>query len=56
MICSRCCAAAPGFAWLYRRHLERESLLVLPFAREVLAPTERAELAARMDARREAPK
>ena len=39
------------FAWIYRRHIERESELVLPFAREALTEEERAQLAARMDAR-----
>lgn len=42
------------FAWLYRRHMERESMLVLPFANEVLREEERAELGARMGARRSA--
>jgi hemerythrin-like domain-containing protein len=28
------------FAWIYRRHIERESRVVLPFAREVLPPPE----------------
>lgn len=40
------------FAWLYRRHMDREGQLVLPFAREALGAAERAELAARMAARR----
>jgi hemerythrin-like domain-containing protein len=40
------------FAWLYRRHMDREALLVLPFAREALAAAERKELGARMAARR----
>lgn len=40
------------FAWLYRRHMERETMLVLPFANEVLQEEERAELGARMAARR----
>lgn len=40
------------FAWVYRRHMEREGRLVLPFAREALTPEENAQLAARMDARR----
>jgi hemerythrin-like domain-containing protein len=43
------------FAWLYRRHMERESLLVLPFAREVLTQEERAGLGERMAARRARP-
>src|SRR6185437_2453238 len=40
------------FAWLYRRHMETESALVLPFAREALGETERAVLSGRMAARR----
>jgi hemerythrin-like domain-containing protein len=32
------------FAWLYRRHLEREDLLILPFAREVLSAGDLAGL------------
>jgi hypothetical protein len=40
------------FAWLYRRHMERESLLVLPFAKEVIRDEERASLGQRMAARR----
>ena len=40
------------FAWLYRRHMDQESLLVLPFAKEALPPQERAALAERMAARR----
>jgi hemerythrin-like domain-containing protein len=43
---------AERFAWLYRRHMDREALLVLPFAREALGVGERAELGARMAARR----
>jgi hemerythrin-like domain-containing protein len=43
------------FAWLYRRHMERESRLLLPFASAVLEREERAELGARMAARRGAP-
>jgi hemerythrin-like domain-containing protein len=43
---------AERFAWLYRRHMDREALLVLPFARETLQKEERAELGARMAARR----
>ena len=45
---------AERFAWLYRRHMDREAQLVLPFAREALAKEERAELGARMAARRAA--
>ena len=44
-------AVAP-FAWLYRRHMEKESALVLPFAREAISETERARLGSRMAARR----
>ena len=40
------------FAWLYRRHMEKESALVLPFARETIGETARAELGGRMAARR----
>ena len=40
------------FAWLYRRHMEKESALVLPFAREAISETERASLGSRMAARR----
>ena len=40
------------FAWLYRRHMDREGAAVLPFAREALAPAERAALGSRMAARR----
>lgn len=40
------------FAWLYRRHMEKESALVLPFARETIGETERAALGGRMAARR----
>jgi hemerythrin-like domain-containing protein len=43
---------AERFAWLYRRHMDREAQLVLPFAREALGSGERAELGARMAARR----
>lgn len=43
---------AERFAWLYRRHMDREAQLVLPFAREALGMRERAELGARMAARR----
>jgi hemerythrin-like domain-containing protein len=41
------------FAWLYRRHMDRESAAVLPFARETLDDTERAALGKRMAARRD---
>ena len=40
------------FAWLNRRHIEKEAALVLPFAREALALDERAALGTRMAARR----
>jgi hemerythrin-like domain-containing protein len=40
------------FAWLNRRHIEKEAALVLPFAREALALDERAALGSRMAARR----
>lgn len=40
------------FAWLYRRHMDRESAALLPFAREALDAEERAALGARMAARR----
>jgi hemerythrin-like domain-containing protein len=40
------------FAWLYRRHMDRESAAVLPFAREALEAAERAALGERMAARR----
>ena len=43
-----------GFAWLYRRHMEKESALVLPFAKEALDRNERAALGERMAARRKA--
>lgn len=41
-----------GFAWLYRRHIEREAAAVLPFARQALSEAERARLGERMAARR----
>jgi hemerythrin-like domain-containing protein len=41
-----------GFCWLYRKHLERETAAILPFAREALDPLERAALGERMAARR----
>ena len=44
--------AVARFAWLYRRHMERETMLVLPFANEVLGQEERTELGTRMAARR----
>ncbi|HET7365487.1 MAG TPA: hemerythrin domain-containing protein [Burkholderiales bacterium] len=41
-----------GFAWLNRRHMEKEAALVLPFAKEALDGQERAALGERMAARR----
>ena len=41
------------FAWLYRRHMEREAAAVLPFAREALDAAQRAAFGERMAARRE---
>ncbi len=43
------------FAWLYRRHMDREGAAVLPFARETLDSGERAALGERMAARRKIP-
>lgn len=43
------------FAWLYRRHMQRESAAVLPFAREALDEAQRASLGRRMAARRGVP-
>jgi pyridoxamine 5'-phosphate oxidase len=40
------------FAWLYRRHMDREATAVLPFARHALDAAERAALGKRMAARR----
>jgi hemerythrin-like domain-containing protein len=40
------------FAWLYRRHMDREATAVLPFARYTLDEASRAELGKRMAARR----
>ena len=40
------------FAWLYRRHIMREEALAFGFAAEALTAAERAELGARMAARR----
>ena len=42
------------FAWLYRRHMDRESAAVLPFARETLDAGELAALSERMVVRRRA--
>ena len=43
------------FAWLYRRHMEREGIAVMPFAREVLREDERGALGRRMAQRRTKP-
>lgn len=43
---------AGRFAWLYRRHMDRETQLVLPFARVSLGAAERAAFGARMAKRR----
>ena len=40
------------FAWLYRRHMQYEAAVVLPFAAEALNEEQRAALASRMAARR----
>ena len=40
------------FAWLYRRHMEREAAAVMPFARTALQPDQIAALGERMAARR----
>jgi hemerythrin-like domain-containing protein len=40
------------FAWLYRRHMDREGAAVLPFARETLDEAQRTALGERMAARR----
>jgi pyridoxamine 5'-phosphate oxidase len=40
------------FAWLQRRHIDRETWALLPFAREALDAAERAALGRRMAARR----
>lgn len=40
------------FAWLYRRHMDRETAVVLPFAREALSQEQQAALGERMAARR----
>src|SRR5262245_12659911 len=41
-----------GFAWLNRRHMEKEGALVLPFAKEVLGAGERAARGERRAGRR----
>lgn len=45
-------ADVTAFAWLYRRHMEKETAAVLPFAKEALDAAERAALGERMAARR----
>jgi hemerythrin-like domain-containing protein len=40
------------FAWLYRRHMDRETAAVLPFAREALSGEQQAAFAERMALRR----
>ena len=40
------------FAWLYRRHMQYEAAVVLPFAAEALSEEQRAALASRMAAGR----
>jgi hemerythrin-like domain-containing protein len=40
------------FAWLYRRHMDREGAAVLPFAKAALQPEQKAALGERMAARR----
>ncbi|MGH8733107.1 MAG: hemerythrin domain-containing protein [Burkholderiales bacterium] len=40
------------FAWLYRRHMDREAAVVLPFAREALSVEHQAALGERMAVRR----
>jgi hemerythrin-like domain-containing protein len=42
------------FAWLYRRHMDREAQLVLPFARQGLSAADRAAFGVRMAERRAA--
>jgi hemerythrin-like domain-containing protein len=42
------------FAWLYRRHMDRESAAVLPFATQALSSQNLAALGERMAARRSA--
>ena len=42
------------FAWLYRRHMDREGAAVLPFARETLDEAQLAALGERMAERRKA--
>jgi hemerythrin-like domain-containing protein len=40
------------FAWLYRRHMDREAAAVLPFAKQALSAEQRAGLGERMAQRR----
>jgi hemerythrin-like domain-containing protein len=40
------------FAWIYRRHMQLESDLLLPYARRVIESSQRAMLGARMAERR----
>jgi hemerythrin-like domain-containing protein len=40
------------FTWLYRRHMDRETAAILPFARTALSAGQRAALGTRMAARR----
>lgn len=40
------------FCWLYRRHMDRETAAVLPFAKQALSAQQRAALGERMAARR----
>lgn len=40
------------FAWLYRRHMEREGAAIMPFARQALDASQVAALGERMAARR----
>jgi hemerythrin-like domain-containing protein len=42
------------FTWLHRRHMEKEAVAVLPFAKEALNAAERAALGRRMAERRKA--
>ena len=36
------------FAWLYRRHLQYEAAVIIPFATEALSAEQRAGFASRM--------
>lgn len=44
--------AVARFTWLYRRHMDREAEIVLPFARQALSTQQRLQLGERMAARR----